>query len=778
MELPREIIKWLQCLNLPYSFKNIKSASNGIVVSEIINTYMPQSIHMNSLENGFSKEIKKKNWKIIKRTLASLNIFFDETSVINSDKNAIANLFIQLYECFNQEKSKNEYYCVKEEEDKLLVPSFARSTITQKVRESNVHDIVDEEKKMISTYEIIKREEQNHAMMKEKEKEERENKHRIKHKNKKDASGEASLFHQIEKSSSIMTINDISEYADYTDIKTLDSFIKDKNNLKSLTFGNIVKEVDETEKKKKSKKDYEDEDVEDIICRVLSEFISDCEFENQKKDKCIRSTNRMNSVYKYQNFTLYDQKYENSLYGKFYTLCFSNKCELVSKILDQLTLLNENFCTILCVRAHQFFHIWRLFFPVICSARCDKDVLSQIMSYLRQFLSYLKINDLTSSEILCSIMLRSLSTMDIDANKDVACLCELITLIINNDRQILMSILRVIKNNMSLHFFYIFLSTILSNSLDSAIYKKDVKDIYLYYIFVGLHANREGIILRSLGMLNTLSLREDFCEIVLLSSLLYNILEMNNTNYDIFLFTISANVVSKMVDCQGVGERNAYVEQFIQICCRILKNTKRKELLHLYFIYSHEMISKDDNFFDIYLTKFSKLRDEEQKVFISNNVFDVFLKKLCNYKTIKNYFGSILNDNLNTLNRKMNTTFFNLLLTKEKWREEPFLVVLKNYILFDGSMDLLRCLEVYKKIFERAIHGLFSENSRCFELCRDILTYFWFSPNGELKSQSFEISLNYLKSVCSMRKHNIPPHGKEYLEKLEKYGLAYNRLQL
>ncbi|SBS96859.1 conserved Plasmodium protein, unknown function [Plasmodium ovale curtisi] len=676
---------------------------------------------MNSLENGFSKEIKKKNWKIIKRTLASLNIFFDETSVINSDKNAIENLFIQLYECFNQEKSKNEYYCVKEEEDKLVVPSFARSTITQKVRESNVHDIVDEEKKMISTYEIIKREEQNHAMMKEKEKEERENKHKIKHKNKKGASCETSLFHQIEKSSSIMTINDISEYADYTDIKTvgfhrleintegsehrkkkkkialligvtllqLDSFIKDKNNLKSLTFGNIVKEVDETEKKKKSKKEYEDEDVEDIICRVLSEFISDGEFENQKKDKCIRNTNKMNSVYKFQNFTLYDQKHENSLYGKFYTLCFSNKRELVSKILDQLTLLNENFCTILCVRAHQFFHIWRLFFPVICSVRCDKDVLSQIMSYLRQFLGYLKINDLTSSEvsnfILCSIMLRGLFTMDMDANKDVA--------------------------------------------------------------------------LRSLGMLNTLSLREDFCEIVLLSSLLYNILEMNNTNYDIFLFTISANVVSKMVDCQGVGERNAYVEQFVQICCRILKNTKRKELLHLYFIYSHEMISKDDNFFDIYLTKFSKLRDEEQKVFISNNVFDVFLKKLCNYKTIKNYFGNILNDNLNTLNRKMNTTFFNLLLTKV------------------CSMDLLRCLEVYKKIFEMAIHGLFSENSRCFELCRDILTYFWFSPNGELKSQSFEISLNYLKSVCSMRKHNIPSHGKEYLENLEKFGLPYNKLQ-
>lgn len=45
-----------------------------------------KSINMNHLENGFSKDIKKKNWKFLKKHLESFNIFFDEISIINSDK--------------------------------------------------------------------------------------------------------------------------------------------------------------------------------------------------------------------------------------------------------------------------------------------------------------------------------------------------------------------------------------------------------------------------------------------------------------------------------------------------------------------------------------------------------------------------------------------------------------------------------------------------------------------------------------------------------------------
>ncbi|KMZ78730.1 hypothetical protein PVIIG_00125 [Plasmodium vivax India VII] len=345
MEIPREVIKWLQYLNLPYSFRNIKNASNGVIVAEILNIYLPQTINMNSLENGFGKEIKKKNWQVIKRTLTSLGISFDETAVINSDKNAIINLFVQLYEHFNGKKIKNELYCSKEEGSELSVPSFARSTITQKVRESNVHDIVDEEKKMMSTYEIIKREEYQNAMMRTRQKEEKENSNKIKQKGKQTGLNETSIFEGLEKSSSIITINDISNYMDYTDIKTV-SF--------PLRCDPLF-----------------DENVEDIIAEVLAESLSDYKMEEdderdgKRDDKNVPllPANTKKGGYKFATFEPSDEECANNLYEKFYAVCAFQKQELVDKILDQLTLYNENFHLILSLRGYQFFHLWKLFHP-------------------------------------------------------------------------------------------------------------------------------------------------------------------------------------------------------------------------------------------------------------------------------------------------------------------------------------------------------------------------------------------------------------------------------
>ncbi|SCO93947.1 conserved Plasmodium protein, unknown function [Plasmodium malariae] len=754
MDLPREIIKWFQYLNLPYSFKNIKNASNGIIISEIINTYIPQSINMNSLENGFSKEIKKKNWQIIKRTLRSLNISFDETSIINSDKNAIINLFIQLYEYFNENKSKNESYCIKEENNELNVPSFARSTITQKVRESNVHDIVDEEKKMMSTYEIIKREEYHNAMIKEKGKEEKENKNKRKCKNKKPGLNETSLFYELEKSSSIITINDTSNYEDYTDIKTLDSFVKDKNNLTSLSFMKNEKELNENERQKILKKNFE-------------ENVSNYTIEKEYKNELIKTTKKMYKFYHMSNFELYDDENTNNLYETFYALCSSKKYELLSKILDQLKDFNENFYKILSLKPYHFFHIWKLFYPVISSSRCDCKVFTLIMEYMKELLSYVKINDLTSVEIFCNIILRSLFIIDNNENKDVKCFCELIILMINKDRHTLLNILSIIKNTMSLNFFYLFLSTLLKDSSNAFIFKKDVKDIYLYYTFVGLHTNKENIMLYSLDILNTLSLLDNCHEIVLLSSLLLNILEINNINYNIFLFSISSNIVSKLIENQGENEYKAEIKQFIKICSVILKNAKTKQLLYLILIYSHKLINKDDTFFDIYLRKLSELSDEEHKVFISSDIFEVLFKKMCIYKIIKKYFSSIFNENLNVLNQKNNDAVLHLLLAKEKWKEELFLRILKNYIIYNRKMELTRYLEIYNQIFKYTIQNLFSENEQYFELSKDILNFFWFSLNEELKVKSFEMSSSYLKDLCKTNKHILNLHTKEYLKKLE-----------
>ncbi|KOB61474.1 hypothetical protein PFHG_03226 [Plasmodium falciparum HB3] len=189
---------------------------------------------MNSLENGFSKEIKRKNWIIIKKVLTHLNIHYDETAIINSEKNEIVKLFIQLYEYFNEDKAKYECIQTNEEENKKYIPSFARSTITQKIRESNIHDIVDEDKKHTSAYQLIKQEEyvmiiygiEMFIMLLFRKKKKKKKKNTRTNKGiKKNDHNETYLYNDIEKSCSIITINDNSDYPDYTDIKTVMLYI-------------------------------------------------------------------------------------------------------------------------------------------------------------------------------------------------------------------------------------------------------------------------------------------------------------------------------------------------------------------------------------------------------------------------------------------------------------------------------------------------------------------------------------------------------------------------
>ncbi|GAW82460.1 hypothetical protein, conserved [Plasmodium gonderi] len=719
MELPREVIKWLQYLNLSYSFKSIKNASNGIIVSEIINTYIPQTINMNSLENGFGKDIKRKNWQIIKKVLTSLSISFDEISIINSDKNAITNLFVNLYEYFNEKKIKNDLYSAKGENNELTVPSFARSTITQKIRESNVHDIIDEEKKMLSTYEIIKGEEYKHTMMRTRKKEEEENKDKIKHMSKKTGLNKTSLFDGLEKSSSIITINDTSSYMDYTDIKTLDSFIKDKNNLTSVEFMKNTNVDNESECHKIHNTGYTDENMEDIIANVLKENISHYVVEKENKSLIACSANMVKEFYKFPKFELCDENNVNNLYEKFFVVCSLKRHELIDKILNRLKLFNENFYLILSLRGYH--------------TKCDSQVFTSIMNYLKQLLTYLRIKS-TTSEVICNTILKGLFSLDNDENKDIRCFCELIVLLINNDGHTLMNILRMIKNTMSSNFFYHFLLTLLNSSTNSFIYQKGVKDIYLYYLFTGLHTNKENIMLKSLDMLNTLSLLEGYEEIIHLSGLLENILEINNINYNTFLFVISCNILFKMKENQMEGSYNTEIKQFITICSRVLTHTKTKKLLYFFFLCSHKILSMDDEFFDLYLKRYNELSDEEQKMIIRNEVFDGSLKKMFNYKMINKYFSNIFSKNLNFLNEKKNMEFFGY-------------------------------LEIYEKIYEYVIETVFLESSPDFELSKEILSFFWLSSDDELKVQSFKISLSHFENLLSLNKHNLGLHTKEYLEK-------------
>ena len=110
--LPREVIKWIQSLDLTYSVKNIKKDfNNGFLVAQILSRYYPvtnnqtqnfKAMQMHQISNGLSMATRRDNWQQINKFLIKINEITtridDMETFIKNENGEILLFIISLYQ--------------------------------------------------------------------------------------------------------------------------------------------------------------------------------------------------------------------------------------------------------------------------------------------------------------------------------------------------------------------------------------------------------------------------------------------------------------------------------------------------------------------------------------------------------------------------------------------------------------------------------------------------------------------------------------------------------
>jgi len=110
--LPREVIKWIQSLDLTYSVKNIKNDfNNGFLVAQILSRYYPvtnnqaanfKAMQMHTISNELSMKARRDNWTQINKFLIKINEvntrIDDMETFIKNENGEILLFIISLYQ--------------------------------------------------------------------------------------------------------------------------------------------------------------------------------------------------------------------------------------------------------------------------------------------------------------------------------------------------------------------------------------------------------------------------------------------------------------------------------------------------------------------------------------------------------------------------------------------------------------------------------------------------------------------------------------------------------
>uniref|UniRef100_A0A8C5Q8T0 Spermatogenesis-associated protein 4 n=1 Tax=Leptobrachium leishanense TaxID=445787 RepID=A0A8C5Q8T0_9ANUR len=142
--VPREVIRWLQSLDLSFCPKNFRrDVSNGFITAEIFSWYFPEDISFHSYENGTSLATKLGNWSQLEKFFLKRNLNISKELIDGTIhcKPGAAELFLQdIYVMLTNKRIK----CVQDNEVDFTdscyqegLPMVARSTASKAVK-SNI----------------------------------------------------------------------------------------------------------------------------------------------------------------------------------------------------------------------------------------------------------------------------------------------------------------------------------------------------------------------------------------------------------------------------------------------------------------------------------------------------------------------------------------------------------------------------------------------------------------------------------------------------------------
>eukprot|EP00291_Cryptomonas_curvata_P001782 CAMPEP_0172187748 /NCGR_PEP_ID=MMETSP1050-20130122/21515_1 /TAXON_ID=233186 /ORGANISM="Cryptomonas curvata, Strain CCAP979/52" /LENGTH=188 /DNA_ID=CAMNT_0012862115 /DNA_START=17 /DNA_END=579 /DNA_ORIENTATION=+ len=134
--LSRDVLKWLQSLDLSYSVKNVKrDFANGFLVAEIFSRYFPHEVQMHSFDNGTSLQKKLANWELLEKFFVKKRVPITRTmmdNVLHCKDNAAIPMLETIYTCLTSKKVQS----VRPNNDDELIPPFARPTASFVLKEN------------------------------------------------------------------------------------------------------------------------------------------------------------------------------------------------------------------------------------------------------------------------------------------------------------------------------------------------------------------------------------------------------------------------------------------------------------------------------------------------------------------------------------------------------------------------------------------------------------------------------------------------------------------